>query len=117
MHLFLKPRNGANFEFGDQFQHHSHLKLSTSCRQTLFSIQSDSRLNENCCRKLHIFNDIGSNKVKSEDSSTNNERVQKDYIRNKEDTAKCITKTDFYECKIVVKGFKDQLIKGKSIWT
>lgn len=108
MHVFLKPRNGADFEFGDQFQHHSHLKLSTSCRQTLFSIQSDSRLNENCCRKLHIFNDIGSNKVKSE--------VQKDYIQNIKDKISS-TKTDFYECKIVVKGFKDQLIKGKSIWT
>lgn len=116
MHVFLKPKNGADFEFGDQFQHHSRLKLSTSCRQTLFSIQSDSRLNKNCCRKLHIFNDIGSNKVKSEDSSTNNERVHKDYIQNKKDKMSS-TKTDFYECKIVVKGFKDQLIKGRSIWT
>lgn len=24
--------------------------------------------------------------------------------------------TSFYECKVSVKGFKDQLIKGKSIW-
>lgn len=41
-----------------------------------------------------------SNHMKNKDATTNEE----------------ITINSFYECNVSVKGFKDQLIKGKSIW-
>lgn len=43
--------------------------------------------------------------------------MKKSKTESKIDIEECPSDcNNFYECKIVVKGFKDQLVKGQSIW-
>lgn len=105
MYAVLKPKRDWN-TIGDQFKSHAGFKLPTSCRVTHINIQTDFNLMDlNCCQNLNIFNDINATNTASTNAKTetNAEKCQ-------------IECNNFYECKIPVKGFKDQLIKGQSIW-
>lgn len=43
--------------------------------------------------------------------------MKKSKTESKIDMEECPSDcNNFYECNIVVKGFKDQLVKGQSIW-
>lgn len=112
MYVVLKPKFGWN-TMGDQFKSHTGLKLPASCRITHINIQNDFNIiNLNCCQNLNIFNDINT-------SNENNTVVnmKKSKTESKIDIEECPSDcNNFYECKIVVKGFKDQLVKGQSIW-
>lgn len=109
MYIALKPKFGWN-TMGDQFKSHSGLKLPASCRITHINIQNDfNTIDLNCCQNLNIFNDINmSNAVANMKKSKTESK-----INNAECSSDC---NNFYECKIIVKGFKDQLVKGQSIW-
>lgn len=121
MYVFLKPRNGSDYDFGDQFQQHNILKLSTSCRTTLLNIQNDSeKVNMNCCRQLNIFNDTEVLiEAKTNDLFVDyaSEKARNGSIQSAKEEKLCNVNSSLYECTIVVKGFKDQMIKGKSIWS
>lgn len=109
MYVVLKPKLDSN-TMGEQFKSHSNLRLPASCRITHINIQNDFNVIDlNCCQNLNIFNDIYT-------SNDNNaiENLKKPKTDKIEDfSSDC---NSFYECKIVVKGFKDQLVKGQSIW-
>lgn len=119
MFVILKPKNGIS-SIGDQFVGHSHFKFPTSCRTTHINIQNDPmNMTLNCCRSLNIFSD--------NESSSHAPIVISDTSGKLEDCNNCELKNGickenlssipiFHECNIVVKGFKDQLIKGQSIW-
>lgn len=101
----LKPKYGWN-TIGDQFKNHTGFKLPASCRITSINIQNDFNIMDvNCCQNLHIFNDSAIAKM------------EKSKTESRINIEKCsFDCNSFYECKIVVKGFKDQLVKGQSIW-
>lgn len=112
MYVVLKPKIGGK-RMGDQFiDRHGNLKLPASCRITHINIQNDlDTINLNCCQNLNIFNDMS-----TPNHATN---LKKSKTETKIDSEDCPCPSDcasFYECKIVVKGFKDQLVKGQSIW-
>lgn len=112
MYVVLKPKFGWN-TMGEQFKSHNSLKLPASCRITHINIQNDFNIiNLNCCQNLNIFNDIST----LNDSTAEN--IKKSKTESKINTEKDCTSdcNNFYECKIIVKGFKDQLVKGQSIW-
>lgn len=133
MYVFLKPRQSIEDEIGEQFERHDRFKLPTMCRTTVLNIQNDSNaVTTNCCQDLSIFHgDFNPLDYSAGDATKKTERIcdqtsslivnapTKHVATNSESLSKTDSRleSNFYECKISVKGFKDQLIKGKSIWT
>lgn len=120
MYVVLKPKCSMS-SIGDAFKSHSSFKFPASCRTTQINIQNDSaNIASNCCQSLNIFNDsdvpncVPVKNGTSDEIDDSNSNGLKNGI-DREDPSS--THDSFYECNIVVKGFKDQLIKGKSIWT
>lgn len=118
MFVILKPKNGIS-SIGNEFVGHSNFKFPTSCRTTHINIGNEPMdMPSNCCRGLNIFSDNESSSYAPIASGTSgkmgncNNRELKNGI-GKENLSSI---PRFYECNIVVKGFKDQLIKGQSIW-
>lgn len=112
MYVVLKPKFGRN-TIGEEFKSHAGFKLPASCRITHINIQTDFNVADlNCCQNLNIFSDI---KASNDANTTAN--MQTSETESKIDMDKFPSNyNNFYECKIVVKGFKDQLVKGQSIW-
>lgn len=83
----------------------------------------DSRLN--CCQRLavyddmvHLINDKLSVSI-GDNIGTSNRTDQQNTINihGTDDMSASDTGSKYYECAVIVKGFKNQLIKGQSIWT
>lgn len=120
MFVFLMPKDGSDFKLSGQFQQRNNLKLPTLCRTTLLNINNNTHETElNCCRNLTIFNDFEAPPPAAEfvDMQRNDEITQQENSSTSDNGEKSAKTCDcFYECNIVLKGYKDQLIKGKSIW-
>lgn len=131
MYLFMKPKNRIEHTIDDQFHRHECFKLPTMCRITMLNIENDSdTMTTNCCRNLSIFDDFqllnSSDAIETNSTEmTDNNQTETTCDKNDSMPAKCsdlknIIKTDaisdFFECKVTIKGFRDQLIKGQSIW-
>lgn len=109
MYLFLKPKykpNDGALEIDEHFEWRDRFELPANCRITVLNIENVNRTtDDNCCKNLNVFNDatgIGE-KISNESPLVLDGEMH--------------SITGFYECKVSIKGFKDQLIKGKSIWT
>lgn len=119
MYVILKPKCGIS-SIGEEFVGHSSFKFPTSCRTTCINIQNDPMdMSTNCCRGLNIFSDnesvqFGLYAPKSSDNSVRDCKSHE--LKNGIGKENLSSIPRFYECNIVVKGFKDQLIKGQSIW-
>lgn len=72
-------------------------------------------MSTNCCRGLNIFSDNESLSY-APTSSDNSVRDCKSHELKNGIGKENSLSNSFYECNIVVKGFRDQLIKGQSIW-
>lgn len=123
MYVVLKPKYGWN-TIGEHFKSHTGLKLPASCRITHINIQNDFKIMDlNCCRNLNIFNDVNKSNGTNSKDIRNSDKIECDEERESKtepesNVVRCPSDcNNFYECKIIVKGFKDQLIKGQSIWT
>lgn len=119
MFVFLKPTrrppNGPN-EISEHLEWRDQFELPANCRITVFNIVNNNRTNDNnnCCKNLNVFNDGENNGEKcGTRNSLNDVSVEQSTINRNE----IPSMHGFYECKISIKGFKDQIIKGKSIWT
>lgn len=108
MFVFLKPKCADTLLSDAKFIRRdlSTLPLS-SCRTTVFNIINPTEnLAINCCKDLKVYSD-----APQADSIEPITHKSIDADRTHENA------TTFYECNVSVKGFKDQLIKGKSIWS
>lgn len=114
MFVFLRPKSGLEHDLSGQFIRHTNLKLASSCRITLFNIQNDAGNSRgNRFDQLDIFNDANDIHV----SSINNIQSTQQKSENKTQYLNHLnTENVFYECNIILKGFKDKMVKGKSIW-
>lgn len=113
MYVFLKPKHkpsDGDFVTSEHFEWRDRFELPANCRITVLNIENINQTTEdNCCKNLNVFNDaIGI----GEKISTEVNEAQSTVVENEMQSI-----NGFYECKISIKGFKDQLIKGKSIWT
>lgn len=113
MYVFLKPKHKPNddaIEIGEHFEWRDRFELPANCRITVLNIENENRTtDENCCKNLNVFNDA----TEIGEKISNNVNVKHSTMTDNE----MHSINGFYECKISIKGFKDQLIKGKSIWT
>lgn len=120
MYLILKPKCNE-IPFADGFKNYSSIKFPASCRTTRINILNDSvNVASNCCRGLSIFNDndISNNvPVKSEVHENIENSTTNGCNDGTEEESRSSAHDSFYECNVVVKGFRDHLIKGQSIWT
>lgn len=113
MYVFLKPKykpSDGDFAISEHFEWRDRFELPANCRITVLNIENIKQTtDDNCCKNLNIFNDA--EKI-GEKISTEVNAAQLTAIENEMHSI-----NGFYECKISIKGFRDQLIKGKSIWT
>lgn len=116
MYVFLKPKyrlSAEAFEIDEYFEWRDRFELPASCRITVLNIETTNQpTDDNCCQNLNVFSDekIGSD-IPSEGEMTDS-KVEPSMGNENE----MHTINGFYECKVSIKGFKDQLIRGKSIW-
>lgn len=108
MFVLLKPRQLDTFSDDDNhFVRRDDFAFSANCRTTVLNIKNnDENLTLNCCRDLDIYSDAV-NEVNSSSGTVNKDDA----------TAKSLNDLTFYECKVYVKGFKEQSIKGRSVWS
>lgn len=79
-----------------EFEMHAEIVFPSTCRTTILNIDGqDADTSGSCCEKA----------IQPDDASTAQEREMINEV------------TSYFECKIAVKGFKDQLVKGVDIWT
>lgn len=115
MYLFLKPKHppfDGVFDIGEHFEWRDRFELPANCRITVLNIENMNRTtDDNCCKNLNIFNDASeiAEKIPNGKPSTG-----ESVALVPENEMHSIN--GFYECKISIKGFKDQLIRGRSIW-
>lgn len=112
MFLYVKPKENDKIISANenQFELCEDFRLPSACRTTLINIAKENEnFHEKCCQNLSIFDEFGQNEKSA--MQTNSPKMQ-----NEKETAEA-NNGNFYECKVPIKGFKDQLIKGKSIWT
>lgn len=121
MFVLLKTKEKIAEDMIEDFQCHDYLRLPTQCRITRFDIRNNSNGSKsNCCRDISIFNEssstVANHMNKSSSESTPNVNVVAENATN-ESTVSTMEKGELlYECKISVKGFRDQLNNGTSIW-
>lgn len=108
MFVFIKPKCPDTFPSDVKFIRRDFgiLPLST-CRTTILNINNPTEnLSINCCKNLNVYSDAPH--VNLIETITDENKVIDSAHANA---------SIYYECNVSVKGFKDQLIKGKSIWT
>lgn len=112
MYVFVKPKQKPTetpFDLTEHFEWHENFELPGQCRITVLNIENAHQMtDDNCCKNLNVFGDD-----KCDDAKLLNDKTWTGEVNMVNET----NKNGFYECKISIKGFKDQLIKGKSIWT
>lgn len=121
IHILLKPQcDDAILE--ENFVRHESFQLPMSnCRTTVFNLINLNKTDLNCCRDLTIFRDlsnlqISTDELVSMDSSARKENIEngcENIVSDAEDCAYDI----WYESEVFINGFKEILVKGKSIWT
>lgn len=124
MHILLKSKQRITDEY---FRQHDTIRLPSACRTTMMNIENDSDESQlNCCQHLMVYDDMaellkGKLCVSLDENDSTNSQIQqysdKLHDRSTNDTDTNETCSKYYECSIIVKGFKNQLVKGQSIWT
>lgn len=121
MYVVLKSKHNIT---DDCFHRYDGFRLPSMCRTTLLNVENHlDEMSLKCCQNLVIFDDT-EELENTTDSTTKTiaESINaetENFNRTNSDAEKSTTSNDlkFYECNIIVKGFKNQLVKGQSIWT
>lgn len=125
MFVLLKTKEKLADGMMENFQCHNYLRLSTKCRVTQIDIRNNSNDSKtNCCRNISIFNES----ISAENATVNHANELPETIPNANGVVTVTNATNesnfsivekdelLYECKISIKGFRDQLNNGTSIW-
>lgn len=108
MFVLIHKRDDSSSNVNDLFRK-SNFFIPNKCRKFILNIQNktDDMSDEttpDCCRYMNVYNELNNlNIVVPKELSDTDER-------------KANEKYAWFESNIVVKGFKDVLVKGKSIW-
>lgn len=109
MFVLLKPRDLETFSYDDNhLTRRDNFAFSANCRTTIFNIENhDENISLNCCRDLDIYSESVETSASTASQDDSGENA----------SAKTTNDLTFYECKVFVKGFKEQSIKGRSVWS
>lgn len=117
MYVMLKSKVHIGEEY---FQQHDSFKLPSTCRTTVLNVENHSdEMALKCCQNLVVYDDMEESTNSADFTIEKTEDSNYGEISKNGHVTQVASSNDlkFYECNIVVKGFKNQLVKGKSIWT
>lgn len=121
MFILMKTKEKLAEGMMEDFQCLDYLRLPTQCRVTRLDIRNNSNGSKsNCCHNISIFNEsisVANTTVNHINESTEMKPNENGSIQTNESNFSIMEKGELlYACKISVKGFRDQLNNGTSIW-
>ncbi|KAG4067272.1 hypothetical protein HA402_000263 [Bradysia odoriphaga] len=116
MFVLLKPKVAPS-KTDDSFQLTEDFRLPRSCKTVILNLQNTSNsIKANCCEHLVVYDDLltdyGNLSVTDEKLVPGEDDDENEM--NDDSTGKGAT--SWYNSTVFVRGFKDVLVKGKSIW-
>lgn len=104
----------------DSFQLTEDFRLPRSCKTVILNLQNKSHsIKSNCCEHLIVYDDLQADYDKltvTDDELEAETEATDDKVNEMTEDFNEISATDWYNSTIFVRGFKDVLVKGKSIW-
>lgn len=103
----------------DLFQLNEDFRLPRSCKTVILNLQniSDS-IKTNCCEHLVVYDDLLADydNLKVTDDKTVSQEADEEIVNERSKDLTDINEAVWYNLTTFVRGFKDVLVKGKSIW-
>lgn len=100
----------------DLFRLHEGFRLPRSCKTVFLNLMNTAApTRKNCCQELIVYEDM----VADYSNLNVGDMMEDDKIINDTNTNGDLINIDdavWYESTVFVRGFKDVLVKGKSIW-
>lgn len=113
VYVLLKSKSSADFA-SEHFDCKDSFYLPGNCRSVILNLvnatDTSTETKENCCNELVVFSEF-------DNIAITTRRDVVDGNRSDERTLELCNKDVWYESSIFLKGYKDVLVKGKSIWT
>lgn len=109
MFVLLKKKPSGTIDNDlEFFQAKDYDGVTIKCKTVILNIlpEFNSETDLNCCKDISIFQDMTNLNLNQREVAANEENQKTD--KNIE--------TSWFESKVIVKGFKDVLVKGKRIW-
>lgn len=121
MFVLLNPKVRPQVS-DDLFQLNEDFRLPRSCKTVVLNLQniSDS-IQTNCCDHLVVYDDSDlladyDNLKVTDDKLASTEADEDKTVDGRNVQSIDINESDWYNSTVFVRGFKDVLVKGKSIW-
>ncbi|KAJ6632728.1 hypothetical protein Bhyg_17218 [Pseudolycoriella hygida] len=106
----VKPSNMCE----DRFQLYEDFRLPRSCKTVVLNLRNTSPPTKmNCCEHLVVYDDLLNDSLNVVDKQMASMEINCD---KSDDVTDDITGMGWHGSTVFVRGFKDVLVKGKSIW-
>lgn len=105
MFVLLKKKSTGTTDDLEFFQAKDYDGVTIKCKTVILNIlpEFNSEIDLNCCKDISIFQDMTNLNLKEREDPVKDQSPEEDEI-------------SWFESKVIVKGFKDVLVKGKRIW-
>lgn len=95
-----------------EFELRTDISFPSNCRTSVLNIANHDETDSvslKCCKNFDVYSDLMAATQQSEENDIS--------ANSTETAALAANTTSYFECKVSVKGMKDQLVKGVSIWS
>lgn len=116
MFVLLNPKAKALPPDDDSFQLIEDFRLPRSCKTVVLNLQNTTKSTLlNCCEHLIVYDDLLTeyNNLKVTDEIA---VFLNDSDNDRNNGTDDINETIWFNSTVFVRGFKDELVRGKSIW-
>lgn len=105
MFVLLRKKSTGTTDDLEFFQAKDYDGVTIKCKTVILNIlpEFNSEIDLNCCKDISIFQDMTNLNLKEREDPVKDQSPEEDEI-------------SWFESKVIVKGFKDVLVKGKRIW-
>lgn len=115
MFVFLSPRDRRHRCDIEYFSEHNEYALPIrNCRTAIFNLVNETQItpnSSNCCQDMIVFKDLGNLHISDDDTKATALKTDDSIDGWHADGDRV-----WYELDTFVKGFKDVMVKGKTIW-
>lgn len=125
MFVFLSPRLYRHRCDIEYFSQHDEFTLPIrNCRKAVFNLVNEitssttSSTGGKCCQKMIVYKDMSNLNISADSNAAKLKSPQNSEACSRSDDDADIAENNriWYELNIFVKGFKDVMVKGKTIW-
>lgn len=116
MFVLLNPKMKST-DSNDSFQLIEDFRLPRSCKTVVLHLKnvSDDATRTNCCENLVVYDDLLTDYENLKVTDDKFESLSANDVDETTDSSD-INSTNWYNSTVFVRGFKDVMVKGKSIW-